>query len=157
MAAETPQSPAPPTSSEPAKRRNLVPILIVAGVVVLAIIGVGVWKLTGSSSSSGASGEAPPRLAKNLYQAWQGQDRAAAAKSADPTTVTAIFAIPASEGSGLTFGTCVKTGATLLPKSCTFTGAGGTLTMTVSNVNGKRTITAVHLRPAATTPTSTTG
>ncbi len=96
-----------------------------------------------------------PKVAKNLYAAWQDGDRAAAAKVADSGTVTAIFAIDKSEGTDLQFAGCTKTGDTPLPKDCSFTRPGGELVVTVSAVDGKRTATAVKLGPAATTPTST--
>ena len=153
MADETPETPAP---SEPAKKRNLVPILIVVGVIVVIIIGVGVWKLTSSSSSSSkASGPLPVKLAKNLFAAWQAGDRTAAAKAATPTAVTTMFAIPASDGDGYVFGKCTKIGDKALPRACVFSRPGGELTMTVSKVNGKRIITKVKQGSTATTPTST--
>ncbi len=150
MAAETPSTPATPA---PAKKRNLVPILIVVGVVVLIIIGFGVYKLTSSSSDSGPTGAAPPKLAKDLYKAWQDGDRTAATTSATSGAVTQIFLIPATDGTGLTFGGCVKAGALQLPKTCTFTRPGGELRMTVAKVGDARKITAVTLAPTATTPT----
>src|SRR5664279_1559380 len=134
MADETSDTPETPGASEPAKKKsNLVPILIVVGVIVLIIIGVGVWKLTSkSSSSSKASGPLPVKIAKNLYAAWQAGDQAAAAKDATPTAVTAMFAIPAADGDGLTFGACTKIGSKPIPKACVFSRPGGQLTMTVN-------------------------
>jgi hypothetical protein len=155
MAAQTPETPAAPTSS-PAKKRNLVPILIVVGVIVVIIIAAGVYKLTkSSSSSSGATGPPPGKISKNLYTAWQAGDQTAAAKVATPQAVTQIFAIKASEGTGLVFGGCTKVGANPLPKACVFSRPGGELTVTVGRANGKRVVTKVKLGPAATTPTST--
>jgi hypothetical protein len=153
MTAETPSTPATSGASPaPAKKRNLVPILIVVGVVVLIVIAFGVYKLT-SDSDSGPTGAAPPKLAKDLYKAWQDGDRTAAAKSADTAAVTQIFKIPANEGTDLTFAGCVKAGALQLPKACSFTRPGGQLTMTVAKVGDARTVTAVVLGPTATTPT----
>jgi hypothetical protein len=138
------------------QKSNLVPILIVVGIIVVIAIAGGVYLLTrDSGGSDGPEGEAPPKVAKDLYAAWQDGDQAAAAKVATADTVTAIFAIEKDEGSGLEFGGCEKTGSTPLPKDCSFTRPGGELTITVSNVDGKRTATAVKLGPTATTPTST--
>jgi hypothetical protein len=155
---DTPDTPETPDASGPAKKKsNLVPILIVVGVIVLIIIGLGVWKLTSKDDSTTRSGPLPIKIAKNLYAAWQAGDQTAAAKDATPSAVTAIFAIPAADGDGLTFGACTKTTANPLPKTCTFSRPGGQLTMTVNRVNGKKVVTAVKLGPAATTPTSPTG
>lgn len=154
MATQTPESSA---GAEPAKKKsNLTPILIVVGVIVVIVIAAGAYLLTkGDSSSDQASGPPPPRLAKNIYAAWQAQDRAEAAKAATPSAVTAIFAIPASEGTGLEFGGCEKVGNAPTPKECTYSRPGGALVITVSVVNGARKVTAVRLGPAATTPTTT--
>jgi hypothetical protein len=155
MATETPTTPA---RSAPRKKSNLVPILIVVGVLVVVAVGLGIFLLRDSGSSSTAvTGAAPPKLAKDLYQAWQSGDRAAAATSADPAAVTAIFAFPASQGTGLVFGGCTKDGTGPLPKTCVFSRPGGELKLTVSKVGDKRSVTAVTLGPAATTPTSPTG
>jgi hypothetical protein len=155
MTAET-QSAGGGSADGATKKSNLVPILIVVGIIVVVAIAGGVYLLTRDSGGSSApEGEAPPKVAKDLYAAWQDGDQAAAAKVADSGTVTAIFAIDKNEGSDLKFGGCEKTGGTPLPKDCSFTRAGGQLVITVSNVDGKRTATAVKLGPAATTPTST--
>jgi hypothetical protein len=138
------------------KKSNLVPILIVVGIIVVVAIAAGVYLLTRDSGGKDApEGAAPPKVSKDLYAAWQDGDRAAAAKVADSGTVTAIFAIDTREGTDLDFAGCEKTGDTPLPKDCSFTRPGGELTITVSNVDGKRTATAVKLGPTATTPTST--
>jgi hypothetical protein len=151
------EAPAAPAGSEPKKKTNLVPILIVIGVIVVVIIGVGVWKLTSSdSSSTAASGPPPIRLAKDLYNAWQANDRTAAAADATPAAVTQIFAIPASDGEGLTFGGCSRPTNAQFPKACIYTRPGGQLTMSVNPVAGKRTITKVELG-AAGLPPDTTG
>jgi hypothetical protein len=154
MADVTPETPA--ADSPPTKKTNLVPILIVIGVIVVVIIGVGVWKLT--SDDSGASkpaGPPPPRLSKNLYTAWQGDDRSAAAKNATAAAVSQIFAIAKTEGEGLTFGGCAKIGDTQLPKACVYSRPGGELTMTVSRQGDKRTITKVVFGPAGLPPDTT--
>jgi hypothetical protein len=154
MASETPETPA--AGSEPAKKKsNLVPILIVIGVIVVVIIGVGVWKLTGDDTTAAPKGPPPPRLSKDLFNAWQAGNQTAAAKVATPTAVTKMFAVPASDGSGLTFGGCTKIGDKQLPKACVYSRPGGQLTFTVNKVGNKRTITKVVYGPAATTPTST--
>jgi hypothetical protein len=158
MADETSDTSDTPGASDPAKKKsNLVPILIVVGVVVVILIGVGVYLLKKDDSTTKATGPFPVKMAKNLYAAWQAGDQTAAAKNATPSAVTAMFAIPAADGDGLVFGACTKNGATPLPKTCTFSRPGGQLTMTVNRVNGKKVITAVKLGPAATTPTDTTG
>jgi hypothetical protein len=155
MTAET-QSPGGGRADGAKKKSTLVPILIVVGIIVVVAIAGGVYLLTrDSGGSSGPEGAPPPKVAKNLYAAWQDGDRAAAAKVADSGTVTAIFAIDKSEGTDLQFAGCEKTGGTPLPKECSFTRPGGELVVTVSAVDGKRTATAVKLGPAATTPTST--
>jgi ABC-type nitrate/sulfonate/bicarbonate transport system permease component len=159
MADQTPDAPATPAASTPAKKkRNLVPILIVVGVIVIVIIGAVAYKLRGSSSSSSKpSGPPPGAVAKRLYKAWQSGNQADAAKSANPAAVGQIFAIKASDGTGLTFGGCKTAGSSAFPKTCVFSRSGGQLTMTVSRANGTKTVTHVTLSSAATTPTSTTG
>jgi hypothetical protein len=155
MTAET-QSPSGGSADGAKKKSNLVPILIVVGIVVVVAIAGGAYLLTrDSGGSDGPAGPPPPRVAKDLYAAWQDGDRAAAAKVATPDAVTQIFAIDKSEGTDLDFGGCLKTGGTPLPKDCTFSRPGGALVITVSGIDGKRTATAVKLGPAATTPTST--
>jgi hypothetical protein len=144
MADQTPDTPAP--SAAPAapakKKRNLVPILIVVGVVVIVIIAAVAYKLRGSSSSSTKpSGPPPGVVAKRLYKAWQSGNQADAAKSANAAAVSQIFAIKASDGSGLSFGGCTKSGASPFPKTCVFTRPGGQLTMTVAKANGTKTVT----------------
>ena len=159
MADETSDTPETPDASGPAKKKsNLIPILIVVGVIALILIvaGVIVFKSKDNSSKK-ASGPLPVKIAKNLYDAWQAGDRAGAAKDATPTAVTAMFAIPAADGDGLVFGACTKTGTKPIPKACTFSRPGGQLVMTVNTVNGKKVVTAVKLGPAATTPTDPTG
>lgn len=152
------EAPAAPTGTEPAKKKtNLVPILIVIGVIVVVIIGVGVWKLTASDDDTKAAGGAPPiKLSKDLYAAWQANDRTAAAKDATAGAVTQIFAIPASDGADLKFGGCQKAADAQFPKVCIFTRPGGQLTMTVNPIAGNRTITKVELG-AAGLPPDTTG
>jgi hypothetical protein len=154
MTAETPS--AGGSSADGAKKKsNLVPILIVVGIVVVIAIAGGAYLLTrDSGGSTTLEGKYPPKISKELYAAWQANDRAAAAKVATPAAVTQIFALKTDEGSGLVFGKCEKTGAKLLPKACTFTRPGGELTITVSAVGNKRLASAVTLGPAATTPTS---
>jgi hypothetical protein len=137
------------------KKSNLVPILIVVGIVVVIAIAAGAYFLTRDSGGADqATGKAPPRIAKDLYAAWQSGDQAAAAKVATPEAVTQIFAIKTDEGTGLTFDGCEKTGTQPVPKVCTYSRPGGELTITVSVVEGKRVASAVKLGPAATTPTS---
>jgi hypothetical protein len=137
------------------KKSNLVPLLIVLGVVVVVAIAAGAYFLTRDSGGSDkAAGKAPPRIAKDLYAAWQGGDQAAAARVATSGAVTQIFAIQKDEGSGLTFAGCKKAGTEPLPKVCTYSRPGGELTVTVSVVDGKRQASAVKLSAAATTPTS---
>jgi hypothetical protein len=154
MADEAPETPA--AGSPPAKKKtNLVPLLIVIGVIVVVIIGVGVWKLTGDDEAAKPSGPPPPRVSKNLYDAWQADDRSAAAKSATAAAVTEIFDIPASEGEGLEFGGCTKAGDLQLPKICVFSRPGGELTMTVNLVGDKRTVNKVEFGPAGLPPDTT--
>jgi hypothetical protein len=156
-AASATEAPAPPAAS-PAKKRNLVPILIVVGVVVIVIIGAVAYKLRDSSSSSSKpSGPPPGVVAKRLFKAWQSGNRADAAKSANAAAVTQMFAIKSSDGTGLSFGGCTKSGSAPFPKSCVWTRAGGQLTMTVARANGTKTVTGVTLGSAATTPTTPTG
>ena len=130
--------------------------------IVLVIIGVGIWVLTsgdddGSSDSSktsaGSAGN-PTQASKDFYNAWQSQDRAAAGKVATPEAVTAIFAYPVAEGTGLVFGGCQKVPAGASAQICTFSRPGGLLTMTASGSGSEWKINAVTLGPAATTPTS---
>jgi hypothetical protein len=157
MTAETESTGAGAGGADGAKKKsNLVPILIVVGIVVIVAIAAGVYFLTRDSGGADkATGKAPPRIAKDLYAAWQNGDRAAAAKVATPQAVTQIFAINTAEGSGLTFDGCRKTGTQPVPKVCTYSRPGGELTITVSVVEGKRVASAATLGPAATTPTST--
>jgi hypothetical protein len=138
------------------KKSNLVPILIVLGIVVVVAIAAGVYFLTRDSGGSDApKGKAAGKITKDLYSAWQSGDRSAAAADATPQAVTAIFAIDKGEGAGLEFDGCQKTGSNPFPKTCTYSRPGGELTVTVSVVDGQRKATAVKLGPAATTPTST--
>ncbi len=155
MTAET-QADGGGAAEAPKKKSNLVPILIVVGVIVVIAIGAGVYLLTRDSGggSEKATGKAPPRVAKDLYKAWQAGDRTAAAAVATPTAVDQIFAIKTDEGSGLVFGGCVKAGNTPLPKTCTYSRPGGQLVITVSVVGEKRQASDVKLGAAATTPTS---
>jgi uncharacterized protein (UPF0333 family) len=155
MADATPETSATPGATAPEKKRNLVPILIAVGVIVVIIIGAGAYFLTkDDDSSEAATGPLPAKLAKNLYAAWQANDQATAAKDATPSTVTTLFSVPAADGDGLVFGGCKSTADTVLPKACVFSRPGGELTMTVSKVNGKRTVTNVKYGAAATTPTT---
>ena len=157
MADVTPETPAA-GSAPPKKKTNLVPILIVIGVIVVVIIGVGVWKLkSDDSGTSKPAGPPPPRLSKNLYTAWQADDRTAAAKVATAAAVTQLFDIPKSEGQGLTFGGCTKVGDKQLPKECVYSRPGGELTLTVSLQGDKRTVTKVVFGPAGLPPTTSTG
>ena len=131
------------------------PIIIVGGVILIVIIGAVAYKLRGSSSSSSKpSGPPPGAIAKGLYKAWQAGDQTAAAKEANAATVTQMFAIKASDGTGLVFGGCSQAASGPFPKKCVFTRPGGQLTMTVSRANGKKTVTNVTLGSTATTPTS---
>ena len=103
MTAET-QSAGGGSADGAKKKSNLVPILIVVGIIVVVAIAAGAYLLTRDSGGSDApEGAPPPKVAKNLYAAWQDGDRAAAAKVADSGTVTAIFAIDKSEGTDLQF------------------------------------------------------
>jgi hypothetical protein len=137
------------------KKSNLVPILIVLGIVLIVAIAAGVYFLTRDSGGSDApKGKAAGKIAKDLYSAWQSGDQSAAATDATPQAVTAIFAIDKNEGRGLEFGGCDKTGSSPFPKACTYSRPGGELIITVSVIDGQRKATAVKLGPAATTPTS---
>jgi hypothetical protein len=152
MATQMPEGGAPAPEK---KKSSLVLILIVVGVIVVIAIGAGAYFLTrDDDSSSKAEGKAPPRISKDLYAAWQDDDRTAAAGVATAAAVSEIFAIPANEGDGLDFGGCDKVGDAPLPKDCVYSRPGGQLTITVAVVDGKRVATAVKLGPAATTPTS---
>jgi hypothetical protein len=154
MADVTPETPA--AGSAPKKKTNLVPILIVIGVIVVVIIGVGGYLfLKDDDEASKPAGPPPPRLSKNLYAAWQGDDRTAAAKNATAAAVSQIFAIPASEGEGLTFGGCTKVGDKQLPKACVYSRPGGELTMTVNLQGDTRTVTKVEFGPAGLPPDTT--
>jgi hypothetical protein len=137
------------------KKSNLVPILIVLGIVLIVAIAAGVYFLTRDSGGSDApKGAAAGKISKDLYAAWQSGDRSAAAANATPQAVTAIFAIDKNQGRGLEFGGCAKAGTNPFPKTCTYSRPGGDLTITVSVLDGQRKATAVKLGPAATTPTS---
>src|SRR5690349_11490252 len=109
------ESAAPPPA-RPQKKRNLVPILIIVGIVVIAIIAAGVYKLTKSDSSK--KGTPAGQTAKGLYKAWQSGNQAQAAKFANGNAVTTIFAVKTTDASGLTFGGCSSTGAKAFPKEC---------------------------------------
>jgi len=154
MATEAPE----PTGTETApKKTNLVPILIVIGVVVVIVIGVGAYLFLKDDDSGTAepAGPPPPRVSKNLYDAWQADDRSTAAANATGAAVTQIFAIPASDGAGLVFGGCTATAGTPLPKACVFSRPGGSLTMTVDRVGDKRTVVKVDYGPAGLPPDTT--
>jgi hypothetical protein len=156
MTAETQSTDSGDGGADGAKKKsNLVPILIVLGIVVVVAIAAGVYFLTRDSGGSDApKGKAAGKISKDLYGAWQSGDRSAAATDATPQAVTAIFAIDKNQGTGLEFGGCEKTGTSPFPKVCTFSRPGGELAITVSVVDGQRKATAVKLGPAATTPTS---
>jgi hypothetical protein len=150
------EAPAAPAGSEPPKKTNLLPILIVIGVIVVIIIGVGAYLfLRDDDEATKPAGAPPPRLARNLYAAWQADDRSAAADNATAAAVTEIFAIPASQGEGLVFGGCSATTDTPLPKACVYTRPGGALTMTVDRVGDTRTIVKVELGAAGLPPDPT--
>jgi hypothetical protein len=145
------ESTAPPQAA-PQKKRNWVPIIIIVGIVVIAIIAAGVYKLTKSDSTT--KGTPPGLTAKGLYKAWQAGNQAQAAKFGNANSVTTIFAVAPTDASGLKFGGCSATGAGPFPKECTWSRPGGELTMTLVRVGGKAQVTKVHYGPAATTPTS---
>jgi hypothetical protein len=147
MTSQTPASTAAPQK----KRGPLVIILVVVGVLVVAGIAIGAWKL---SSDSGSSSGAPAgQTAKGLYKAWQSGNQAAAAKDATPTAVTDIFKVTPTDASGLKFDACSATGSNPFPKECTWSRPGGQLTLTVQKQGGKAKVTKVEYGPAATTPT----
>jgi hypothetical protein len=136
----------------PKKKRNLVPILIIVGVVVVAIIAAGVYLLTKSDST--AKGVPAGVTAKGLYKAWQKGDQAAAAKFANSDATATIFAIKTSDAGGLQFGGCASTGSSGFPKECTWSRPGGELTMKLQKNGKKAQVTKVTYGPAGTTPTS---
>jgi hypothetical protein len=150
------EAPAAPAGSEPPKKTNLVPILIVIGVIVVIVIGVGAYLfLKDDDEAAKPAGAPPPRLARNLYAAWQDDDRTAAADNATAAAVTEIFAIPAAQGEGLVFGGCTSTSGTALPKACVYSRPGGQLTMTVDRVGDTRKVVKVELGPAGLPPDPT--
>jgi hypothetical protein len=117
------QSPAP---AVPQKKRNWVPIIIVVGVIVLIVIGVGVWRVTSDSTEAG---KPAGQSAKAVFAAWENGNRAAAARFAEDGAVTELFAISTSDASGLRFGGCSATGDDPFPKECVWSRPGGELTM----------------------------
>jgi hypothetical protein len=143
-----PQTPAPSAPAD--KKRNLVPIIIVVAVVVIIGVGLAAWRLTSDSSES--AGKPAGQSAKALFKAWQDDDRAAAAVVATPDAVTAIFAIDASEASGLEFAECTPTGDGPFPKECVWTRPGGELTMTVEKEGDTPEVTNVDLGAAGLPP-----
>lgn len=148
----TTESTAPPPAT-PQKKRNLVPILIIVGIVVVAIIAAGVYKLTKSDSTK--KGRPAGQTAKGLYKAWQSGDQAKAAKFANGTAVTTIFAVKTTDASGLTFGGCSATGNGAFPKECVWSRPGGELTMTLKKNGNTVQVTKVHYGPAGLPPDST--
>src|SRR5262245_16987059 len=146
------ESTAPPPAEAPQKKRNWVPIIIIVGIVVIAIIAAGVYKLTKSDSTT--KGKPAGQTAKGLYKAWQSGNQTQAAKYANPNAVTTIFAVKPADASGLTFGGCSSTGGSAFPKECIWSRPGGELTMTLARQNGTVKVTKVNYGPAATTPTS---
>ena len=148
------ENPAP--EAAPQKRGPLVIILVVVGVLVVAGIAFGIWKV--SSDDSSDAGPPAGQTAKGLYNAWQDGDQAAAAKDATPVAVTAIFKVDTSDASGLEFGGCSATGSEPFPKECVWSRPGGELTMTVEKQDDKPVVTNVEYGPAGLPPdTDATG
>jgi hypothetical protein len=143
-----PQTPAP--GAPASKKRNLVPIIIVVAVVVVIVGGLALWRVT--SDSGDEAGKPAGQSAKALFKAWEDDDRAAAAVVATPNGVTTIFAIDASEGSGLQFDACTPTGDDPFPKECVWTRPGGQLTMTVEKDGDTPKVTNVDLGAAGLPP-----
>jgi hypothetical protein len=141
------QSPAP---AAPQKKRNWVPIIIVVGVIVLIVIGVGVWRLT--SDDSAEAGKPAGQSAKAVFAGWQNGNRAAAARFASDEAVTKLFAISTSDASGLRFGGCSPTTDDPFPRECVWSRPGGELTMEVEKQGDTPIVTKVTYGPAGLPP-----
>ena len=141
------QSSAP---AAPQKKRNWVPIIIVVGVIVLIVIGVGVWRVT--SDDSAEAGKPAGQSAKAVFAAWENGNRAAAARFAEDEAVTKLFAISTSDASGLRFGGCSATGDDPFPKECVWSRPGGELTMEVEKQGDTPIVTNVTYGPAGLPP-----
>jgi hypothetical protein len=76
----------------------------------------------------------PEAAAKSLYEAWTRNDRAGAARVAEPAAVTALFSRSWSAGDGWTFSEC--------------TGAAGSLICTWSRPAGQQVLLRVLNAPA---------
>ena len=152
MADEAPETPA--AGSPPAKKKtNLVPLLIVIGVIVVVIIGVGVWKLTGDDeaakperSAAAPRVQEPVRRLAGRRSQHGGQERHRGRRHPD-------LRHPGERGRGARVRWLHARRRNLqLPKVCVFTRPGGELTMTVNLVGDKRTVNKVKVGPAGLPP-----
>jgi hypothetical protein len=149
-----------PSSESPKSSGNTrrVWIIVAAVIVVIVVVlgGIFIYKKT-QKNSSGPAYTPAGKISKSLYKAWQNGDRVTAAKYATSGAVTQMFALSASQSTGLTFGHCRKISDKPFPKQCLFTRPGGTLTMTLTRAPKQDPrVAAVVVGPAGVPPTSST-
>ena len=95
------------------------------------------------STTTGAAAS-PEGRARALYAAWTAGDRAAAANSARPEAVTALFARPWQAADGWTFAECTGAAGSVI---CTWRRPGGQeVLFRVQNAAGGAPVTVAEVR-----------